>query len=95
MLEQLLTPQQLSEWLQIKLSTVYKWTHAGYIPVIKLGGNARGSIRFSKEDVDRWLKRRSKRGRNTYRLDTDVELIALQEQIGTNLGHSEEKIDEN
>jgi excisionase family DNA binding protein len=74
MLEQLLTPQQLSDMLQIKLSTIYKWTHAGYIPMIKLGGNTRGSVRFNREEVDRWLKRRSKRGRNTYRLDTDFEL---------------------
>ena len=68
--EQLLTPQQLSEWLQIKLSTIYKWTHSGYIPFIRLGG-ARGSLRFSRPVVEQWLKRRSTRGRNTYKLQVD------------------------
>lgn len=73
---QLLTPQQLSAWLQIKLSTIYKWTHAGYIPCIKLGGAVRGSVRFERDEVERWLKRRSKRGRNTYCLDTDDAIIS-------------------
>ncbi len=69
--EQLLTPKQLSEWLQIKLSTIYKWSHSGYIPCIKLGGQNRGSLRFSRGDILPWLKRRTRRGRSTYRLETD------------------------
>ena len=68
--EQLLTPKQLSEWLQIKLSTIYKWTHVGYIPCIKLGGKVTGSVRFDREEVERWIKRRSKRGRNRYAIET-------------------------
>ena len=69
--EQLLTPKQLSEWLQIKLSTIYKWSHSGYIPCIKLGGQEKGSLRFSRADILPWLKRRTKRGRSTYRLEAD------------------------
>ena len=65
--EQLLTPKQLSEWLQIKPSTVYKWTHYGFIPHVKLGG----AVRFDRETVESWIKRRSKRGRNSYKLDED------------------------
>jgi excisionase family DNA binding protein len=67
--EQLLTPQQVSEWLQVKLSTIYKWTAIGYIPYVKLGGKTRGSVRFQPGEVERWIKRRSRRGRNSYRLD--------------------------
>jgi excisionase family DNA binding protein len=70
--EQLLTPEQLSDWLQVKLSTIYKWTHSGYIPRVRLGGQVRGSIRFSRPVVDRWLERRSLQGRNTYKLDLDL-----------------------
>ena len=66
--EQLLTPQQVSEWLQVKLSTIYKWTAVGYIPHVKLGGKIHGSIRFEPGAVERWIKRRSRRGRNSYRL---------------------------
>ena len=69
--EQLLTPQQVSEWLQVKLSTVYKWVAIRYIPHVKLGGKVKGSVRFQPGEVERWIKRRSRRGRNSYRLDID------------------------
>jgi excisionase family DNA binding protein len=69
--EQLLTPKDLSKWLNVKLSTIYKWSAAGYIPLVKLGGKVRGSIRFSRVDIQRWLTRRSRRGRNTYKLEVD------------------------
>jgi excisionase family DNA binding protein len=69
--EQLLTPQQVSEWLQVKVSTVYKWTKDKYIPHIKLGGAYRGSVRFDRQVVDRWIKRRARRGRETYRLEVE------------------------
>jgi len=60
--EVLLTPKELSEWLQIKTATVYKWTHIGFIPHIKIGGN----IRFNRIQIERWLKRKERRGRSTY-----------------------------
>ena len=75
--EQLLTPKQLSEWLQIKLSTIYKWSHSGYIPCIKLGGQEKGALRFSRGDILPWLKRRSKRGRSTYKLESDIKPLDL------------------
>lgn len=58
-MEQLLTSKQLSELLQVNLSTVYKWTHMGFIPHVKLGK----SIRFNKQDVERWLSERQRKGR--------------------------------
>jgi len=60
--DKLLTPKHLSEYLQIKVSTVYKWTHYGYVPYIKVGG----SIRFNRKQIDTWLKKKEKRGRLTY-----------------------------
>ncbi len=69
--EQLLTPQDVSKLLQIKLSTIYKWTSSGYIPCVKLGGKIRGSVRFERFKIMRWLRKRARRGRETYRLDIE------------------------
>jgi len=69
--EQLLTPEELSKWLNTKLSTIYKWTSSGYIPYVKLGGKIRGSVRFVRLEIVTWLRRRSRRGRATYKLGTD------------------------
>lgn len=66
-MEQLLTPKQLAELLQIKLSTVYKWAHFGYIPHIKMGD----LIRFKEKRIEQWLDKRVRKGRASYRLDID------------------------
>ncbi len=69
--DQLLTPQELARWINVKPSTIYKWSALGYIPRVKLGGNIKGSIRFVRIEIMKWLKRRAKRGRSTYKLDTE------------------------
>ena len=69
--EALLTPEELAKWLQIKPSTIYKWTSSGYIPYVKLGGKVRGSVRFMRSKIIRWLQQRSKPGRSTYKLDVE------------------------
>ena len=69
--ERLLTAEELSKWLNIKLSTIYKWTAMGYIPCVKLGGRVRGSVRFVRLEVQTWLRRKSRRGRSTYRLEAE------------------------
>ncbi len=69
--EPLLTPQDLSQWLQTPMSTIYKWTALGYIPCIKMGGKIQGKIRFVRIEIMRWLKRRSRRGRTAYKPDVD------------------------
>jgi excisionase family DNA binding protein len=33
----LLTPQEIAEYLGVKPSTIYQWTHQGFIPHVKLG----------------------------------------------------------
>jgi excisionase family DNA binding protein len=55
----LLTPQQAADYLSVKLSTIRKWTHYGYIPKIKLGG----AVRFDRDALDVWVEKRSSEGR--------------------------------
>jgi len=63
-MDKLLTLQQLSELLQVKPSTIYKWVHYGYISSIKLGSG----IRFRPRKVEDWLKKRERKGRSAYRI---------------------------
>ena len=67
--DQLLTPEELAKWLNVKLSTVYKWVAIRYIPFLKLGGKVKGSIRFIRIEVKRWMHQRLRRGRNAYKPD--------------------------
>jgi excisionase family DNA binding protein len=64
-MKSLLTPIQLAEFLKVKLSTVYKWTHCGYVPFYKIGG----SIRFDIEEIQKWLRKCFRKGRSSYRLN--------------------------
>jgi excisionase family DNA binding protein len=47
-----LTVEELAEYLSIKKSTVYDWTHRKAIPHYKRGH----VVRFLREDVDSWLE---------------------------------------
>jgi excisionase family DNA binding protein len=62
--EKLLTPKQLSELLHIKLSTVYKWTHYGFVPSVKMGN----LIRFKERRIEEWLNKKERKGRSTLRI---------------------------
>ena len=42
----------LSDYLQIKVSTLYAWSAQGKIPSIKI----RGVVRFRKDEIDAWLE---------------------------------------
>jgi excisionase family DNA binding protein len=49
---QLLTPQQVSELLQMPLQTLYTWRSRGEgPPALKLGRH----LRYRRADVERWL----------------------------------------
>ena len=61
--EKLLTIKDLSEWLQVSTSTIYQWTHTGYIPHYKLPKG----VRFKATEVERWLNKRKKKGRVSYK----------------------------
>jgi len=64
-MERLMTIKDLSEWLQVNKSTIYQWTHIGYIPHYKLPKG----VRFKPSEVERWLNKRKKKGRASYKLD--------------------------
>ena len=55
----LLSPQQTADYLGVKLSTIRKWVHLGFIPRIKL----RGAVRFDQDALDAWIDKRSSKGR--------------------------------
>jgi len=50
-----MTVDEIAEYLQVKPSTIYQWTHTGYIPHVKLGNR----VRFRLSQVDRWIERRT------------------------------------
>ncbi|MFC1666989.1 helix-turn-helix transcriptional regulator [Candidatus Omnitrophota bacterium] len=63
-MQNLITPQQLSDLLQVRLSTIYKWVHYGYVPCIKIGG----LVRFKENKVEEWLRKRTRKGRDAYKM---------------------------
>ena len=63
-MQKLLTAEEMAEVLQVKLSTIYKWTHEGFVPHVKLGK----LVRFRESEVLAWLEKRSEKGRVKRRL---------------------------
>jgi excisionase family DNA binding protein len=51
-LHQLLTPDQLSDWLQVPKQTVYRWRTRGDGP---RGFRVGKHLRFDRGDVEQWL----------------------------------------
>jgi excisionase family DNA binding protein len=49
---QLLTPDQLSEWLQVPKQTVYKWRTHGDGP---RGYRVGKHVRYDRAEVEQWL----------------------------------------
>lgn len=55
--DQLLTMEQVAEWLQVTVGTLRDWRARGTprdmspLPVIKVGG----AVRYRREDVEAWL----------------------------------------
>ena len=50
-MQKLLTPQQVAELLEVKPSTIYQWTHQGFIPHVKIGR----MVRYRKETIIKFL----------------------------------------
>ncbi|MFC1704577.1 helix-turn-helix domain-containing protein [Candidatus Omnitrophota bacterium] len=63
-MEKLLTIKQLSELLEVSPRTLYEWTHAGFIPHYKFPNG----VRFKLSEIEKWLQRRRRKGRSTYKL---------------------------
>ncbi len=53
MLSAYLTIKDVSNWLQVKPSTLYAWAAQGKIPSVKMNG----LVRFEQEALRRWLER--------------------------------------
>ena len=64
-MEKLLTIKDLSELLQVSKSTIYQWTHTGFIPHYKIPKG----VRFKVSEIEKWLHKRKRKGRNTYKID--------------------------
>ncbi len=57
--QRLMTVEEIAEYLQVKPSTIYQWTHTGFIPHVKLGNR----VRFRLSQVDRWVEKKAVEGR--------------------------------
>lgn len=64
-MNKLLTPQEVADLLCVQKSTIYQWTHMGYIPHVKL----RKFVRFKEDKVMEWLERKAQNGRLTKRVE--------------------------
>jgi len=58
-MDKLLTVEEIAEYLSLKPSTIYQWTHQGFIPHIKLGSR----VRFRMSQIEKWLESRTVNGR--------------------------------
>jgi len=63
-MEKLLNIDQVCKLFQIRRSTLYDWTHTGYIPHIKFPKG----IRFKESVLEKWLGRRVCNGRSNYKI---------------------------
>ena len=68
-MDSLLTVDQIAAYLQVKPSTIYQWTHEGYIPHVKLGN----LVRFRVSQVDRWLEKREVTGKTNRRMPISLD----------------------
>ncbi len=59
--KELLNSAQVAEWLNVKESTIRKWTHYGFIPHVKLGR----CVRFQESEIEGWLRERAEKGRSS------------------------------
>jgi excisionase family DNA binding protein len=63
-MNKLLTPYEIAALLSVRPSTIYQWTHQGFIPYVKLGR----LVRFNESAVMKWVEDRSQAGRKTRRV---------------------------
>lgn len=66
---EILTIKQVADYLKVTERTIYRLSAAKQIPAFKVGGR----WRFSRADIDSWIKQQSMEGRETSReQDGDV-----------------------
>ena len=64
-MDKLLTVEEIAEYLNLKPSTIYQWTHQGFIPHIKIGNR----VRFRMSQIEKWLERKTVNGRARKRVE--------------------------
>ena len=52
MKKELMTYQQLGDYLNVKVSTLYAWVCRGRIPFVRFSGRM---VRFDRDEIDNWL----------------------------------------
>ncbi len=65
---EILTIKQVAEYLKVTERTIYRLAAAKKIPAFKVGG----TWRFSRADIDSWIKQQSMDGLDTGRDKDDV-----------------------
>lgn len=48
----LMTIEELSAYINVKVKTLYDWTYKKQIPYLKLGR----LVRFDQEEIEKWMK---------------------------------------
>lgn len=64
-MEKLLKVKQVAELLQVSKRTIYDWAHTEFIPHYKFPKG----IRFRSIEVFNWIKKRHRKGRNSYKIE--------------------------
>ena len=54
--ESLLTVDDLVELLQVPKSRIYRWSHEGRLPIVRISSRC---IRFRRSDIERWLRKKA------------------------------------
>lgn len=55
-MKELLTKREIASLLKISLNTLNFWICERKIPFLKLGTGKNASVRFSRDEVESWLK---------------------------------------
>ncbi|MBU1917096.1 helix-turn-helix domain-containing protein [bacterium] len=67
-MEQLLTVNQIAEYLQVSPRTVREWVSIGFVPHYKISRN----VRFRMSELELWVKKKQKKGRYQYKISIEV-----------------------
>ncbi len=61
--------EEIADFLQVELKTIYKWSSQGRIPCIKF---SKKCVRFELDKVRRWYETMGQKGRRTKRMEMDA-----------------------
>lgn len=75
--EEILTIKQVAEFLKVTERTIYRLAAAKKIPAFKVGG----TWRFSRSDIDSWIKQQSMEGIESGREDEGMTNSRLNDKV--------------